>query len=145
MTTRPHTEDFQTTRHKGRRRVLVNVVLPLMLAAVVIFIGVPAFMIAFFSGPQIGTVAAFMAAIFLFLPMMLLCFVPYVMLIFAVLGMIKVNRRVPRTMRSVRSMVVRTNHVAERASRAIAAPMIVVSKRLAWLERALGIEPPHAK
>lgn len=144
-TNRPQPEDFRTTRRKGRRRVLVNVVLPLAAVAVIVFVGVPLFMLAFLKGEQVGTVAAFMAALFLLVPMVLLCFLPYAMLMLAVLGMAKVNRRVPRTLRSVRGMVVRTNHVAERASRAVAAPVISVSKRLAWLERALGIEPPRAK
>jgi glycerol-3-phosphate acyltransferase PlsY len=140
-TSRPVTEDFKTTRRKGRRRVL----LPLAMVALVVFIGVPAFMLAFFNGGQVGTVAAFMGALFLLLPATILCFIPYAMLMFAVVGMVRVNRRVPRAMRSVRGMVVRTNYVAERASRGIAAPIIAVSKRLAWLERALGIEPPRAK
>jgi hypothetical protein len=145
MTTRPVIEDFQTTRRKARRRVWLQVILPLALLGVLIFIGLPIFFAIFFTPTQLGTVAAFMAALFIFFPTVLLCFLPYVVLIFAVLGMVKVNRRVPRTMHSLRSMVVRTNHVVERASHTVAAPVIGASKRLAWLERALGIEPPHAK
>lgn len=136
--------DFKATRRLHRRRVWLQIRLPVIAAGVVVF-GGALFLALTLSGMQLGMVAALMASLFLLLPMVLLCMLPYVMLIFAVVGMGSLNRRAPRLLKRARNITFSLNQGSQRLSHLVAAPIISVSNRLAWLERALGLEPPRAK
>jgi hypothetical protein len=136
---------YDPVKQQARERVRREVLLPILLVAALIFVVLPLALLGTMSAAGVATVANFMAAIFILIPLVLLCIVPYALLIAAIFGMTIVNRRVPRLLGGVRNTMYQVNAAAQSGSQTIAKPVIAVSRRLAWLERALGFEPPRAK
>ncbi len=129
-------------RHRQERQRQIT--LPVAAAAIVLFIVIPLALLILFSDRQVSIIAAF-ATVMVVLPVVLLCLVPYVLLLVLVAVMLWVYRRAPNALRTGRNVAHGVNLGTHRVSAAATAPVIAVSKRLAWLERLTGNDPPHAR
>jgi len=123
----------QSARLQHRRDVQRRIVLPVVIGAIVAIIFLLALAILF-SGRQIGIIASF-SAVILIVPMVLLCMIPYALLIVGVAGMGRVHQITEKALIRGQRMS-RSIHVgAVRVSKASTRPFIAAQKRLAWLDR----------
>jgi hypothetical protein len=116
-----------------RRQVTLRVILPVALAGIVL-VSIP--LVIVIRAPQsIGTVASFLAAFFLLLPMVVLCIVPYALLLVLIAGMAIVNRRASAFLDVVLGYSYQINALVRRGSKIVASPVIAANKQVAWLEQ----------
>jgi hypothetical protein len=127
-------------RQNHRRAVLRQIVLPVGLAVAVMIL-VLVIMILAFSPSAFNTIASFMSLLIL-VPTVILCVVPYVLIVAAFGGTRKLYVMLPRYLQTARHGLHRVNVVAQRASVVIAKPVIAVSGRLAWVEQVMNNKPP---
>lgn len=131
-------------RDRHRQQVRQQIVLPVAAVAVVLFIVVPLGLLILFTDRQVSIVASF-AAVMVLVPMVVLCVLPYALLLVLMALMGTANRRMPDLLRTARNVTYNVAQGSRRVSSAATRPMIAVSQRLAWLERLTGGEPPHAR
>ena len=120
-------------RARHRRAVLQQIIGPVALTAVVM-IAVLVGMILVLSPHQFGTVASFMSLLIL-IPTVLVCLVPYILVIAMFAGTRKLYLWMPNILVRTRSVIHQSDVVAHQASRIITRPIIAVSQRWAAIER----------
>jgi hypothetical protein len=123
-------------RDRHRRAVTTRIIAPVAIAAVAIII-VAAVIALALSTRQISVVASFMSLLIL-VPMVLVCLVPYVLIVAAFAGTRKVYFMLPGKLSAARSAAHRVNLIAHRLSMGVARPIITVNQRIAWLEQVTG-------
>ncbi len=131
-------------RQQHQNQVRTQIILPLVVVAVLLFIITPFGLLILFTDRQVGIVASF-AAVMVLVPTILLCVLPYALLITLIALMGKLNYRAPDLLRTGRNIAHTVNEGTHRITRTATRPIIAVSQRLAWLERLTGGEPPHAR
>lgn len=95
------------------------------------------------GGERFNSIASFMA-LCLLSPAVIVCFIPYIALIAVMFGTAKAYGGVSRTAQRTHALVHRLNVGTTSLSKRVAAPIIAVSARLAFLQRFLGSKPPSA-
>jgi len=142
------THQLKTTPREAhreyRRRTLRQIVLPVGIAAALILIGVPLFLLATMGGRQVGTVAAFMTFLIM-LPLTLLCMLPYALMVALILLMMRGQHVTRRGLRTGYRLAYGLNRRSRQLSWIVSRPVVSAGKRLAWLERATGGHPPHVR
>jgi hypothetical protein len=130
----------QAARRQHQRDVRRWIVLPMVIGGVITVIFLLALAILF-SGRQIGIIASF-SAVIVMIPMLLVCLIPYALIIVAVAGMgraYKITEKLLfRGQRLSRDVHMGTVRVSKTASR----PFIATQKRLAWLDRFIRFGRP---
>ena len=123
----------EAARRQHQRDVRRRIVLPIVIGTAVSVIFLLALAVLF-SGRQIGIIASF-SLVIITVPVVILCLIPYALLLVSVAGMGRVYRVTEKVL--VRGQKVsRTIHLGTvRVSKTATRPFIVVQKRLAWLER----------
>ncbi len=123
----------ETARRQHQRDVRRRILLPIVIGAVVSIIFLLALAVLF-SGRQIGIIASFTAVIVI-VPIVILCLIPYALIIVGVAGMGRVYKVTEKVL--IRGQKVsRTVHLGTvRVSKTATRPFISAQKRLAWLER----------
>jgi hypothetical protein len=127
---------------RHRREMLSQVYLPLI-GVVLLLVLVMAGIAIFMSPEKIGTVAAFMSLLIL-VPSVILCLIPYVLLVLAAFGVMRVNQLLPGLLNMTRETTHTVNQRSYQVARQVVSPVIWASGRLAWVERFLGGKPPKA-
>ena len=123
----------QAARRQHQRDVRRRIVLPVVIGGVVSLLFLLLLALVF-SGRQIGIVASF-SAVIIIVPMVLLCLIPYALLIVGVAGMGRVYKITEKVL-TRGQRVSRDVHVGTvRVSKTVSRPFIATQKRLAWLER----------
>lgn len=127
---------------RHRREMLSQVYLPLA-GVVVLMVLVVAAMAVAFSPYQVGTVAAFMSLLIL-VPAVLVCLIPYLLLVALAFGVNWLNRWLPGRLTMTREVVHTANESSYQVARRVVNPIIWMSQRLAWAERFLGATTAEA-
>jgi hypothetical protein len=117
---------------RHRREMFRQAYLPMALVAGVMGIAL-IFMVLSMSSFQVGTVSAFMSLLIL-VPMTLACIIPYVLVVAMAIGVKKLNVALLRPFAYLRRAVHQANNQSYEVSRKVAAPVIWVNTRVAWLE-----------
>jgi len=126
-------------RAKHQRSVLLFIIAPVA-AAVVVMLIVLILMIANMSPRAFNVAAAFMSLLLL-IPTVILCLIPYVVLVAIFAGTRKMYLILPPKLEQAHTLMHKVNLASQRLSRLVAEPVIVISQRLAWAERMLGGQP----
>ncbi len=129
-------------RQNHRRAVLRQIILPVALTGVAM-IAVLVILILALSPRMLNVAASFMSLLIL-IPTVLVCLVPYVLIVAAFAGTRKLYFLLPGQLRAARHFMHRANDVARNASFGVARPVIAVSRRLAWVEQLVSRKPPRA-
>lgn len=130
-------------RERHQQQVRQQIILPMVAVLVVLVVLPPLAFLLIFTGRQVGIIASF-ATIMLLVPAVMLCVLPYVVMVAGVAGAAKLYARLPDWLRTARNVTHGVNMGSHRVSKAVSVPVIAASKRLAWLERLAGQQPPHA-
>jgi len=118
-----------------------QVYLPIGIAIAVMVVVVGA-MLLLFSPFQLGTAASFMSLLLL-VPTVLVCIVPYVLLVALAAMVRKLNVALPGRFYTTRTIVHRANTSSQSLSRKVASPIIWLNSRIAWLEHVLSDRRPR--
>jgi hypothetical protein len=135
---------YQQTVKLRNRRIRRQIMLPMVVALLGVMVVFPVALLIVFSAQQFGVVAA-MAVVLLAIPGVVVCIVPYALLLMGIVGMVGVNRRVPRYLHRARNTLHQVNQQTTRTAHQVTRPIMAVSQRLAWLERFMGGQPPRAR
>ena len=117
---------------KHRREMVVQVYLPLVITALLLIL-VPVGIVILLTPYQVGTVSAFMSLLLL-IPAVLVCIMPYVLLVALASLLHKLNRWLPGRFDGILSVIQMINRGAYQAARRVASPIIWANQRYAWLE-----------
>ncbi len=117
---------------KHRREVLLHIIAPVAVTALVLAIVIIVTVIVA-TPRQFDTVASFMSLVIL-VPTVLVCLVPYVLMIALFVGTRRLYNFTNRHFRTARNALYQVSMTTRQLSRRVASPIIWVSERLAWLE-----------
>ncbi|CAG1013753.1 MAG: hypothetical protein IAE83_09405 [Anaerolinea sp.] len=95
---------------------------------------IPLFLALTLRSDQLGTVASFML-IFLFVPLFIMLIILYLIVVSLTFGMAKLYGKTSGIMRGAYTVTHRLNTATTVISKRVAAPVIAISARMAWLER----------
>jgi hypothetical protein len=126
-------------RERHRRAVTRRIIAPVVVATLVV-VAVMAIIAFAMSSRQISVVASFMSLLIL-VPMVLVCLVPYILIVLAFAGTRRLYFTLPGKLSSARSAAHRVNVIAHRLSMGVARPIISINQRVAWLEQVAGRKP----
>jgi hypothetical protein len=126
-------------RERHKRAVLTRIIAPVAAAAVLLVV-VAAIIALAMSTRQISVVASFMSLLIL-VPMVLVCLIPYVLIVAMFAGTRKLYFKLPGVLSTARSAAHRVNLTAHRLSMGVARPIIAINQRAAWLEQVAGRKP----
>lgn len=124
-----------SARQRHRREVQLQIVLPMVAAALVIFL-VPLVMLLTMSSYDLST-AASLTSLVLLAPMVLLCVIPYVALIALAWAVSRLNRWLPNRTIILRTMLYRLNGGLYGLARRVVRPVIWANARFSGAERVI--------
>lgn len=131
------TQAYQEYLLRGRiahkRQIRRWLILP-MVGFGVATVLIPLFLALALRSDQLGTVASFML-IFLFVPLFIMLIILYLIVVSLTFGMAKLYGKTSGMMRGAYTVTHRLNTATTAISKRVAAPVIAISARMAWLER----------
>ena len=125
---------------KHQREMQRQVYLPLIITGLLLVI-VPVVLVIALSPYQVGTISAFMSLLLL-IPAVLVCIVPYALLVASAALMYKANRWLPGRFGGVRSAMHTVSLQTNQLSRHVVRPVIWVHERYAWLAHVVSSRTP---
>ncbi len=127
---------------KHQREMAQQVYLPLAITVLVLILVMVGIVIAL-KPYQIGTVSAFMSLLVL-IPAVIVCLVPYALLVALAALLSKFNRWLPGRFVYVLSAVHSVNVAIYQLARRVASPIIWIHQRYAWLEHVVSSRIPKS-
>jgi len=110
----------------------------------VLIVLIPLLLLALGGASRLGVAAALMTVCAV-LPAIIMLLVVYAALVAATFGAAKAYSKTSGALKGVHGVVHKVNVATTTLSQRVTAPLIAISARLAYLTRAVGLQPPSAK